>query len=919
MTGPDRSAYWRDYLSIEKVYQDAAQLSHHLGYNDKIEAREMQLNRQALEGFRRILPAVEKNSDDSIAFHCYYKIGVLEHYFENIQAARKSYHKAIQLKDRLPALPDSFLFKAYLYAGSIEYNLNFFDSALNYYKKADQIAGLYEKPLGESQRLYNTLGVLYYETGNYRQAKNYFEKALSVVTPATPFYKELSVNYKNNLASVLIRLEEFDKADSIYKSLLDLNITKDEILHNLGSINLSLGAFKRALQYFRQVEYSNSKKIRLLNDIGLALAGLKEKDSAEMYFRAALQENEKWNGSLKNVAHGLTLKYLGDLAAERNQLHQAAEEYQQAILQFSTGFNDSSIFSNPASFSGIFSFINLFSALTSKADILELLYRDKNDLKFLTGSLDAYRSAFSLADYVEKTYDSDEARIFLNRIKYTEHDKPIRISIALYEITGNNSWLHHAYLFDQQNKASILSLNVKESSIRNESGSLANLFMEEAAIKSAITRLTLKATQITDPNQLELMKAAILDHEIRLSKLHNIMKDDPAYKQKKSLDRIPTVNEIRQQLDNTSAVLSYHLSESELLVLLISRERFDYARVPVNDTFFRKIDTLKTQLHRVQSDERYTGNPIAAWLYQKLIAPLTKKLAHIDHLIIIPDDELHYLPFEILIDENRNYLLERYSVQYQFSTSLLAESPPLNKSTGVLAFAPFSSRGNENPFFGRLPSSIEEVAGLSGKIFTDSFATKSNFLSEANKFPVIHLATHAVINHEDPMLSYIAFYPGDNPDPQDYLLYAGEIYNLNLDSAGLVILSACETGSGNLVKGEGLMSLSRAFAYTGCKNIITSLWKAEDKTTSFLAQRLYFHLGKNIRTDKALQLAKLDLLNNNNIDARFKSPSYWSHLIFIGQYSPARSSTNWWWFAGVIVLLGLSVYLIDKLKQKNQE
>ena len=73
-------------------------------------------------------------------------------------------------------------------------------------------------------------------------------------------------------------------------------------------------------------------------------------------------------------------------------------------------------------------------------------------------------------------------------------------------------------------------------------------------------------------------------------------------------------------------------------------------------------------------------------------------------------------------------------------------------------------------------------------------------------------------------------------------LYAPEISNLKLDSTQLVILSACETGTGQLVKGEGLMSLSRAFAYAGCPDIITSLWKAEDKTTAFLTQQLHYYL-----------------------------------------------------------------------------
>ena len=102
------------------------------------------------------------------------------------------------------------------------------------------------------------------------------------------------------------------------------------------------------------------------------------------------------------------------------------------------------------------------------------------------------------------------------------------------------------------------------------------------------------------------------------------------------------------------------------------------------------------------------------------------------------------------------------------------------------------------------------------------------------------------MNNEKPAQSFITFYPST----PDYKLYAGEIADLKLDSTQLVILSACETGAGQLVKGEGLMSLSRAFAYAGCPNIITSLWKAEDRTTAYLTQQLHYYLEKIIPKTK---------------------------------------------------------------------
>ncbi|MBL0155096.1 MAG: CHAT domain-containing protein [Chitinophagaceae bacterium] len=130
----------------------------------------------------------------------------------------------------------------------------------------------------------------------------------------------------------------------------------------------------------------------------------------------------------------------------------------------------------------------------------------------------------------------------------------------------------------------------------------------------------------------------------------------------------------------------------------------------------------------------------------------------------------------------------------------------------------------------------------------------------------------------------------------------------------LVILSACETGTGQLVRGEGLMSLSRAFAYAGCRDIITSLWKAEDRATAFITAKLHEHMDENMPMDEALQLSKLELLRSNDIDPRLKSPNYWAHLVFIGDYQPKKQVSDWRPIAIGIITLLLLYYLV---KQKG--
>jgi CHAT domain-containing protein len=907
--------YREEYIAADNIYRKAEQLSSLPNYTDATGEKEIALNMQALERFKKVIPAIEKVHDDSLAFHCYYKIGVLEHYFDSIIAAKQFYAKAIALKSKLPSLPDSFLFKPFLFIGGIQYNINQFDSAILNFKKAEEIAGNYPTVLDGTNRLYNTLGAMYFETANYSQAKNYFGKAITLLGTITPNSSNgaLLINYQINLAATLTRLEEYDAANTIYQELLKQDINKNDILHNVGTINLKLGAGRKALSFFNRVNYNTNRIVRLLNDMGQTYESMNNSDSARYCYLEAIKENEKWSPGQKNIQAGLTFKYLGDYENNISSPNEALKKYQRAIIQFTNDFNETDIYKNPEQYSGVFSYINLFNALTAKANTFERSYHKVKDTRFLKGSLNTYRSAFRLADYVEKTYDSDEARLFLNKIKYTVHSKPIEVSLLLYELTQQQNFLEDAYMFDQRNKASILSLNVQENELRNRQGRNNTLFEKESTFRSAITRLSLKAAQTTDSTQLQTINASIRDYEIQLGKTQDEIKKDPAYSEKHLGERIPSVSDVQKELDKNTALITYHLSENALLAIVITDNKFEFYRSPVTGSFFAAIDSFKKSLHDLSAEIRYSGSGVSSRLYQVLISPIQAKLSNIKRLIIIPDDELNYLPFEALQDENGRYLVERFSVLYQYSTALLKEPVVNTKSDNILAFAPFASKGYKDSTgieLMSLPASKEEVINLKGKIFTDNEASKNNFLQAANHYGTIHLATHASVNNEMPERSFIAFYPAGGNN--DYKLYAREIYDMRLDSTQLIILSACETGTGQLIKGEGLMSLSRAFAYAGCPNIITSLWKAEDKTTAFITQQLHYYLDKGFTKDYALQKAKLDLLNNSEIEPHFKTPNYWAHLIFIGQYEPSKSSFSWWWIIGAVLLLLITFLFITK-------
>ncbi len=881
------------------------------------ESKEEALNIQALSLFKKITPAIEKAKKDSLAFFCHFKTGLLYHYFDSVELAKKEYETALNIKNYTPAIEDSFSFQPLLFIARIYYSQNEFDSAYSFYKKAEKINEKYNATLNEQQRLYNGLGTMYFSTGNYKQAKNYFEKAIELLDKTNPNYKDFFVNYKINIASSLVRIERFKEADSIYASILSYKTNTNEVLQSMGFVNMNLGNTKQAISYFKKVNYtiepnksSYKKNIILYNQLGKAYIDIGELDSANKYLGLSLQENTKYNASKKNEAHGVTFQYMGYKFFTKNDFHQAVRYYQQAINQFYPDYNDTSITKNPLKFSGVFSYINLFNTLIYKADALEKIYATDKNITWLEAAQNAYHSAFLLAEYVSKTYDSDEARLFLNKMKYNVHSKPINISLLLFELTKKGNFLDDAYYFDQQNKASVLTQNIQEQELQNQPGFHSDLFEKEASIKTTITRLSLKAIQTNDSNLIEQSKTTIRDYEIKLSKLQDDINKLPGYRDKKFIQSIPTIAEVQKLLNKQSAILSYHLSEKELVTFCITKKELSYYKQKIDSSFFILLNSFKQALSNTNQTEKYE----AAKIYKLLITPIRNKIEDKQQLLIIPDDELNNIPFEVLTDEKNNYLLNEWIVQYQYSTALLKNKLSIaNIKKSTLALAPFTN--NNNASFAKLTYSKNELENIKGNILMDTAATKENFLSAINKNSILHLATHTIVNDTIPEKSFIAFYPSFGKTASENNLYVQEIYNLKLDSTKLVILSACETGTGLLSKGEGLMSLSRAFTYAGCPNIISSLWKADDKSTAWIVQRFYRYYIDDYTAARALQQAKIDYLQSPEIEKRFKLPNYWAHLILTGVPEVKSTSYNLLWITLIIIsIVGILMLYFLRIK-----
>ena len=194
---------------------------------------------------------------------------------------------------------------------------------------------------------------------------------------------------------------------------------------------------------------------------------------------------------------------------------------------------------------------------------------------------------------------------------------------------------------------------------------------------------------------------------------------------------------------------------------------------------------------------------------------------------------------------------------------------------------------------------------FNGKQYLKEMATESNFREAAGQFGMIHLATHALVDDKDPKQSRLVFnLVGDSLN--DGYLHVHEIVSLDLN-AQIVTLSACNTGFGKIKRGEGVMSLSRAFAYAGVPATVVSLWPASDKSTPELMKYFYQNLKDGQSKDVALNNARKQYLATAKGKARH--PFYWGGFVLIGDERPIVGENKWLLpvttFAGLLVLIGV--------------
>jgi len=354
------------------------------------------------------------------------------------------------------------------------------------------------------------------------------------------------------------------------------------------------------------------------------------------------------------------------------------------------------------------------------------------------------------------------------------------------------------------------------------------------------------------------------------------------------------VGQARQMLKPGTTLIEYSLGDKRSFVWVLSHEQFAAAELPPGKAIESQVNALRELLTPRASGltAKQSENEIArsaSRLYATLLSPVEGKLAGSRELVIVPDGALYYLPFETL-SQSGKYLLERFPVSYAASaTSFLgvkAEPPSVQNGKDLLAFGdPDYGAGRIDAKSGfdlsALPYSRAEIDTIGAlfprearTIYLGAAAREQAAVTEPLlQYRYIHFAVHGLLDEAHPGQSGLALTPGKDDDG---VLRVDAIPALRLQ-ADVVTLSACNTGLGQLVSGEGMLGLVRAFLYAGASSVNVSLWNVNDAATAALMKEFYRNLIRSVPPDQALRIAKIALLHNQN--ALWRHPHYWAPFV----------------------------------------
>lgn len=842
----------------------------------------------------------------------------------------------------------------YKFIGDFQQTIIAYDHASNIF-----IDTLKQEDFKVAKFIYTRLGNSYTRFGDYEKALYYLKKVRRISLEYGNYTK--AAEAIGDIAIAYHAMKNYQAAITVLKEGLALNnmdrLSKSFLRTNLGLQYYETGNHKQALDQTLQAQvelskaiqdFSNHKEVWRQTDIYSNLAlihqALGEYDKSRNSLQKSLDLSLKFYANPKRREIGKIHIALGKIDLQTGAYHQAMDHFQQAMHCVIPDFQNADFTTNP-SIESLYAENTIMEALDAKAKAFVALFKQNRQEENIQHALKCMTLAFEVEDKLRVTFDYESSSLLELERSRKRIENAINLCHEAWSIHKNKQYLIQAFSLSERSQGLLLLEARKQTNATLLAELPDAILAQKRSLQQQIIffekQLFLK--QQLSNNESAKEQEKLKDKIFQLKKdyrklMDQLRKDFPKYNNSLAQSSQVSIQELQDDfLESDQALLEYFVGEADIFVFLIKKKEIHFIKIKKDFPLEHWIKKMREGIYNYQLDQApsqalylkqnkiYTAH--AYLLYQKIIHPIKKNLPL--RVLIVPDGVLGYLPFEVLLSEaptqNHNfkshaYFIKAHQISYTSSVSFLkqlqlkSQRPQKNK---ILAFAPLFKAtaplaiAARRKGLGALKYNISEVAILNHLMPTDAYidqrATIAHFKQQAPNYQIIHLATHSKANDKSGDYSFLVFAKPTLKNEYDSL-FVKDLSLMNL-SADLIFLSACETGIGELQKGEGIIGFARGFTQAGAKSMITSLWSVDDHKTSILTQQFYQNLKLGMAKDQALRAAKLAYIDQHPHDEAH--PFFWAAFIPIGDMSPLSSDSNSWYWLFIPALL-LSFLFLQK-------
>ena len=892
----------------------------------------------------------------------YHQMGIEHYYLFQEKEALAYYQKALQIRQQYMESPHLDIAKGFFNIGVCYKELEDFSNALNFQEQALKSYRQLKIPQ-RLARTYRELGLINSKLGDLEQSKRYYSAALDLY----------QIHFKNepwNVADLHIDLTAlFEKQDSAHLVIFHAQKALD-LLHaiegkeeadffaiancyqNLGTAYDILQQLPKAVEQYQNAQninqqYPQKRTERIADNwinMGVALIKIGKFERAERALQQALSINQTLN---KPINLAINLHNFGELYRHQKNWQKALEFYEKGFQYLVLDYTSTDWQQNPSPQKQIIiDKVRLLRQLQRKAKALNDWGKASQNPIYWQAAVQVVDTAALLMDMLRLEYNFDGSKRFLTNLIRPTLEVGVDAALSLHQKSQRQEDLAHAFAFVEKAKAAVLLDAVIESKAKVAANFSPKQLQREQQLKKAISALEHQLFERKEApiDTLANWRNQILILTEQLGQLRDSFELlDPKFTSIRHPEQLPIAEIKTRILRDGEALINYFLTENKLIVFYLSKtEALDAISLVLDFPLQHYIKNLQkgiaekftsnksySELEQQQLDKLYAQ--YAHLLYQKLLQAVVEKHQLPEKLRIIPDGILGFVPFDALLSTavkeqnfaSYDFLAKKYNISYCYSTALLKSmQESMNKAAyqQILAFAPnFPIQGlsdqsitNNRAKLSPLFFNAEEVEAildmLPGQSFLAENATREQFEEWAHQYALLHLSTHARVNDQHPQYSYIAFTQTKDSLDVEQLMFLDFLYHLSL-KADMVVLSACETGIGEVDRGEGLISLARAFSYAGAKSLVTSLWKVNDQRTKELMVHFYEGLAQRHQKDMALWQAKKNFIQHGG---QIAHPYYWAGFVPIGNMESVDLKQNWsiWYLlGGVFILVGVLLSL----------